>query len=148
MAFTSSAESASASAAVMKSQAISSSFMNWFWDLASDDLSRRLYAGTMIVKHVQTTSAASSDHEPTLSADGEYALKRLIRGVSSSRDSARQGFSSCLCQFYKTFPFIESNKIILLIEESTKVPPPFSLPPPLILCHPSLPHFYVSQMVR
>jgi DNA polymerase phi len=102
--------------------------MNWFWDLASDDLSRRLYAGTMIIKHVQTTTAtataSASNNELTLSSDGEYALKRLIRGVSSSRDSARQGFSSCLCQFYQTFPFIESSKIISLIEESTKVSPP------------------------
>jgi hypothetical protein len=97
----------------------SSSFMNWFWDLASDDQTKRLYAGTMIIKHITSSTPASASE--SLSTDGEYALKRLIRGISSSRDSARQGFSACLCQLYIAFPGIEMNKIISLIEESTKV---------------------------
>jgi hypothetical protein len=114
------ATSSSTSPAASASTLPSSSFMNWFWDLASDDHTKRLYAGTMIIKHIVSSSTSSSAPE-SLSSDGEYALKRLIRGVSSSRDSARQGFSSCLCQLYVAFPLIEMNKIISLIEDSTKV---------------------------
>jgi DNA polymerase phi len=96
----------------------SSKFMNWFWDLASDEDARRCMAGTMIIKYVIETQ---QDCENTLSTDASYTLKRLVRGLSSSRDSARQGFSACLCQFLKTFPQIDTQELFAMIDENTKV---------------------------
>lgn len=39
-------------------------------------------------------------------ADGDsaYAVKRLVRGMCSSRESARQGFASCLAQVLTVLP--------------------------------------------
>lgn len=49
----------------------------------------------MIVRHV-----AKSD----VGGDSTYAVKRLIRGVCSSRDAARQGFASCLAEVLQVLP--------------------------------------------
>lgn len=48
----------------------------------------------MIVKHV----ASNPD------GDAAYAVKRLVRGMCSSRESARQGFASCLVQVLSVLP--------------------------------------------
>lgn len=47
----------------------------------------------MIVRHVSNPDG-----------DAEYAVKRLVRGMCSSRDSARQGFASCLAQVLAVLP--------------------------------------------
>jgi DNA polymerase phi len=94
-------------------------FMNWFWDLASDEATVRAQAGTMIVKFLQQ----SQQHQATACADLEYGLKRLVRGLSSSRLSARQGFAACLCEVLGTFGpnLVPSSEILRLIDESTQV---------------------------
>lgn len=94
--------------------------MNWFWDLASDDDSRRCIAASMIVKYVAETQK-KVETANTMSVDGDYTLKRLVRGLSSSRDSARQGFSACLCQFLAVFPNVDITEVLNLLDETTKV---------------------------
>ena len=64
------------------------------------------------------------------SADGQYALKRLTRGVCSSRDFARPGFSSALAALIAVL--LEGsdretlqkkrNAILSLVLECTTVP--------------------------
>lgn len=98
----------------------SSKFMNWFWDLASDDDSRRCIAATMIVKYV-IEAQKKTDDSNSISVDGDYTLKRLVRGLSSSRDSARQGFSACLCQFLKVFTCVDTEKVMQQLDDTTKV---------------------------
>ena len=98
----------------------SSKFMNWFWDLASDDDNKRSIPATMILKYVAETQKRV-DTPNTMSVDFEYTLKRLIRGLSSSRDSARQGFSACLCQFLKVFRFVELTQVMEILDDTTKV---------------------------
>lgn len=46
----------------------------------------------MIVRHVSS------------GGDAGYAVKRLVRGMCSSRESARQGFASCLAQVLSVLP--------------------------------------------
>lgn len=53
----------------------------------------RVSAAAMIVRHVSNPDG-----------DAEYAVKRLVRGMCSSRDSARQGFASCLAQVLAVLP--------------------------------------------
>ena len=109
-----------------------SKFINWFWDLSSDDNLRRSYAGTMIIKFIQEKEQEKEFEVKNevknevkslkgLSSNGVYTLERLIRGISSSRDSSRQGFSACLCQFLSTFSYLDIESVITLIDESTKV---------------------------
>ena len=58
-----------------------------FWDLASIDKHKRLTAATSLV--VVLTEADAG--EPASSDLMSYAVRRLVRGLSSSRDGARQG---------------------------------------------------------
>lgn len=49
----------------------------------------------MIVRHVSDGDGAG---------DAEYAVRRLVRGMCSSREAARQGFASCLAQALTVLP--------------------------------------------
>ena len=97
-----------------------SKFLNSFWDLASDEPRARLQATKRIILHVNEMQKKNDD-ETVLSADGEYAFQRLVRGLSSSRDSARQGFSACLCQFLVSFPVVEVSTVTQMINDNTRV---------------------------
>lgn len=85
-------------------------FLQCFWDLASDDTSKRVSASVRIVEFVGKN----------LDAERDYALKRLIKGLGSSRDSARQGFATCLCEFLQ-LPGVEVVKTLELLDDTTKV---------------------------
>ena len=37
--------------------------------------------------------------------DVAYCLKRLLRGLNSSRDGARQGFAACLTELFDKYSF-------------------------------------------
>lgn len=97
-----------------------SKFLNSFWDLASDDARARCLATKRIIMHVNEMQKKSED-EGVICSDGDYAIQRLVRGLSSSRDSARQGFSACLCQFLVSFPFVEVDNVMKMINDNTRV---------------------------
>lgn len=93
-----------------------------FGDLASDNASARAKAGTVIVKYLIHTQGGVLDAAPSaLCADLMYSLRRLVRGLSSSRQSARQGFAACLSELLLVFDFISYDQIIDLIDETTKI---------------------------
>lgn len=50
------------------------SFLNCFWELASDDTEKRLAAASQIISHVKGQGQEGNGH-----ADIEYTLKRLVR---------------------------------------------------------------------
>ncbi|CAM9374006.1 unnamed protein product, partial [Laminaria digitata] len=79
-----------------------SKFMQGFWDLASVDVPVRVGAAAMIVRHVSG------------GGDAGYAVKRLVRGMCSSRESARQGFASCLAQVLSVLPEDEPSTAAVL----------------------------------
>jgi DNA polymerase phi len=56
-----------------------------------------------------------------LANDTEYALKRLVRGLGSSRESARQGFSACLCEVLNILPQVRVIDVLSVLDENTKV---------------------------
>ena len=92
-----------------------SAFLNLFWDLASDERSKRLSAANQIILHIQTCEAQGS------SVDTEYTLKRLVRGLGSSRESARHGFVTCLSELLVTVRAIEVTNTLQLIDEHTQI---------------------------
>ncbi len=76
-------------------------FLQLFTDLASMDLKTRTTAGTELLKTVidkqtefEKAESKSGDHCPEL----QYTVKRLCKGLASSRDGARQGFATVLTE--------------------------------------------------
>ena len=85
-------------------------FLQCFWDLASDDSVTRIAASAQLVAFVKNN----------LDAEREYGLKRLVKGLASSRDSARQGFAACLCE-YLQLPGVEVSHVLEILDETTPV---------------------------
>ncbi|CAM9543701.1 unnamed protein product, partial [Chrysoparadoxa australica] len=69
-------------------------FMQAFWSLSSSDTAVRLGAAVTIVEYIQNPETPAKDLD--------YTLKRLVRGICSSRECARQGFASCLSECLTT----------------------------------------------
>jgi DNA polymerase phi len=86
-----------------------SAFLNCFWDLASDEKEKRVVAAEQIIAHVKNAGA-----------DTEYTLKRLVKGLGSSRESARHGFVTCLSELLITVD-IQIGSTLTLIDENTKI---------------------------
>ena len=102
-----------------------SKFLSWFYELASNDRPRRLSANRDIILHViaaetEATGDLARTRENGMAVDTNYTLKRLIRGLSSSRECARQGFATCLSDLMG-IPAVPLDLALTLIEESTKV---------------------------
>ncbi len=80
-----------------------------FWELASADEKKRLAAAEELV--------ASVNDAETL----EYSLKRLVRGLPSSRDAARLGFSLALTQLLSSkSTTLSINSVIDLLIQFTQ----------------------------
>lgn len=78
-----------------------SPFLQTFWDLAAVDLQTREEAAAQLVKHLKgQTEPGNKSGFPGWSMDMVYTVTRLCRGICSSHDCARQGFSLAL-----TYPF-------------------------------------------
>ena len=90
-------------------------FLTLFWDLASDERDKRLVAAQEIIAHIK------SSEEQGIKVDTDYTLKRLVRGLGSSRESARQGFVTCLCELLEVVKTIDIPTTLTLIDEHTKV---------------------------
>ncbi len=99
-----------------------SKFLSLFWDLASEDHPKRLAAASNIVAHVEACEVTeqSTDASSKMASDTEYTLKRLVRGLGSSREAARQGFATCLCEIIK-FPTISITDALKIIDDCTQV---------------------------
>ena len=97
-------------------------FLSWFWDLASDESELRLSAAEGILSHVELSivNQKGLNDDGTMVIDLDYALKRLIRGLSSSRDSARHGFATCLSALLAS-GHVTLQVALPLIDESTHI---------------------------
>lgn len=51
----------------------------------------------------------------------QYALRRLVRGVASSRESARQGFAMALASVLEALPLVRVDYVLKLIKKSLEV---------------------------
>ena len=100
-------------------------------NIASDDAESRAKAGSMVARFLRQTQASHlssqessgslSDADSLLCPDLSYTVKRLVRGLSSSRQSARQGFAACLAEILLLFKEVSTATVMTLIEDSTKV---------------------------
>lgn len=106
----------------MEHQAKNKAFLAYFWDLAVDDQSKRLSASQGILEYVANSIKVQKgmNEEGTMTIDLDYAVKRLVRGLSSSRDSARHGFATCLSKLLST-RCVDAATVLAIMEDSTKV---------------------------
>ncbi|CAK4152252.1 unnamed protein product [Aphanomyces euteiches] len=81
-------------------------FLKVFWDLAELNVETRVAAVDSIIAHL--TQANDSD-------ELSYTLKRLVRGLASSRDAARQGFSTALTALLHHFPSLSVESVLDLV---------------------------------
>ena len=73
-----------------------SPFLQVFWDLSAVDIKVRENAAEQLLKHLKKQTPDNQDGFPRWSVDMVYTIKRLCRGICSSHDCARQGFSLAL----------------------------------------------------
>ncbi|GAA5900230.1 DNA-directed DNA polymerase [Sporobolomyces salmoneus] len=81
--------------------------------LASHDQTTRLDASYNLLNSLPLPTPPPND------ADTPYALKRLLAGLASSNESARQGFAVALTQLLATLPDEQASKVLPQFEEST-----------------------------
>ncbi|TMW69360.1 hypothetical protein Poli38472_001516 [Pythium oligandrum] len=77
-------------------------FLKLFWTLAESDVAARTTAAAQLIAQLQHLQQ-QKDSTP-FDDDVQYTLKRLVRGLASSRDAARQGFSAALSALLAAFP--------------------------------------------
>lgn len=91
-----------------------SEFKQFYWDLASDDKEVRIKAVSGVVLHLQARTAAERDEYVN------YSIDRLVKGLASNRESARQGFVVTLCEQQTLFP-VPVPHILELIDQHLMV---------------------------
>ncbi|EDQ88378.1 uncharacterized protein MONBRDRAFT_9230 [Monosiga brevicollis MX1] len=114
--------------------------MSCFWDLADLAVSTRLNAAARLLAILvdsQKGLAAASDGPdaqtaddetesifagPAISEDLRYSLKRLIRGLASSRKGARQGFAAALHILLQQFAdIVRPQDILSLLQQTSTI---------------------------
>ncbi|XP_033746905.1 myb-binding protein 1A-like protein [Pecten maximus] len=85
--------------------------MKYFWRLAEPDENCTVKNTRLLLKKLE---ASQKDYD-SVGKDLKYTLRRLIKGVSSNRKCARQGFSVALCQILRKFTVISTEKVLALV---------------------------------
>jgi hypothetical protein len=91
-------------------------FLQLFWDLTKTDATLRREAAAELITQLSGQNRDKLD----------YTLSRLIKGASSSRDAARQGFSTVLTELLILEKSITVEKVLKILHDSTKVASLFS----------------------
>ncbi|KAK3731456.1 hypothetical protein QZH41_013647 [Actinostola sp. cb2023] len=102
----------------------SESVLSHYWDLASTNEDVRVKAACGLVNSLieaQNQHVKESDNEDTLCADLDYSLKRLSKGLASSRKGARQGFAAALAEILHQFECVHTEQVMELLEKSLQV---------------------------
>jgi DNA polymerase phi len=117
-----------------------SDILPFFWDLASLDEEKRIKAAEQLLTRLtEVQQQHRNDIEDVIWKDllkGEqteeileklcakdvlYTLKRLIRGLSSSRKAARQGFALAFTELLRILEFIHIKLLIDMIMKATEI---------------------------
>eukprot|EP00301_Raphidiophrys_heterophryoidea_P028114 c9991_g1_i1.p1 GENE.c9991_g1_i1~~c9991_g1_i1.p1 ORF type:complete len:684 (+),score=167.43 c9991_g1_i1:45-2096(+) len=107
---------------------MSSDVLELFWDLSSVDKAQRVTAASTLVSKLKEHQDLhrKGKEDGALSKNLSYALKRLTRGLCSSRLCSRQGFCLALSEILATFDEIgirgvwETAKEVTTVTHSTR----------------------------
>lgn len=72
-------------------------------------------------RHRLTTLRVHIQEQGTLSDELTYCLRRLVRGLASSRQGARQGFALVLTELMRAFEEVEVQNVLDIMEETMAV---------------------------
>lgn len=107
--------------------------LNYFWKLSDDDKAVRFEAVSGLIKHIESSQATflssistsenknsekilslydSGSLSSTCCADLTYTIKRLLKGLASSRDRSRLGFMLALISVYHCFAHLLDAEVI------------------------------------
>ena len=97
-------------------------FLPLFWELAAVEDARRLAAAKSLEARTFTAQAelgpvdagADARLEDVVSAEVLYTIKRLVRGLPSSRDAAREGFALALTVVVSAVPAVTLSHLLEL----------------------------------
>jgi DNA polymerase phi len=111
-----------------------------FWDLSSADGARRHAAALQLTKALRLAHktaeaagelpAAGDDLQKAgalrsdggaLSVEVTYAVRRLVKGLASSREGSREGFALGLCLLLRSFPEIDGERLLVMMIDSLPV---------------------------
>jgi len=87
-----------------------------FWALADINASKRVQAAKELIISLR----AVADQSPE-SQEMTYCLKRLVRGLASSREGARQGFAMALTEVLHTFHYVPVSTVLDLMQNNLVV---------------------------
>ena len=95
----------------------SAPILKLFWDLASPKAELRLEASASLVEIL--TEAQDAHGQSSACGDLSYTVRRLVRGLASSRDGARQGFGASLIEVLRAFGHIvDLDALLALMHDS------------------------------
>ncbi|KAG7516476.1 myb-binding protein 1A [Solea senegalensis] len=83
-------------------------FLDFFWDLAKPDQEIRVKAVESLIQYLKTNNKAD---------EHDYTIKRLVDGLSHTRETARPGFSLALGHVLSAFEDISLQSILDRIKE-------------------------------
>eukprot|EP00211_Chloroparvula_japonica_P012375 CAMPEP_0119148006 /NCGR_PEP_ID=MMETSP1310-20130426/41206_1 /TAXON_ID=464262 /ORGANISM="Genus nov. species nov., Strain RCC2339" /LENGTH=134 /DNA_ID=CAMNT_0007140009 /DNA_START=123 /DNA_END=524 /DNA_ORIENTATION=- len=115
-------------------------FMDLFWKLPSVEVEKRQTAFCQLLQHLlneqkrfesespldttkfqvweeslSTTDGQPNQPNPFVASDVNYAQKRLINGVVSSNECARQGFGAALTEMMARIPAVSGTHVLRML---------------------------------
>ncbi|XP_032218016.2 myb-binding protein 1A-like protein isoform X2 [Nematostella vectensis] len=99
--------------------------LSFYWELASTNEPTRLEAAKELVEYLsvaqQTHVQEDINSETDLCPELKYSLKRLTKGLASSRKGARQGFAMVLAEILHHFDIIAPEDVIKMLADNLQV---------------------------
>eukprot|EP01134_Creolimax_fragrantissima_P002139 CFRG2139T1 len=95
--------------------------LSFFWDLASVDNNSRVVSAHGLINALSDAQAAIEGSDVVVCGELDYCVKRLVRGVASSRLAARQGFVVALTEVLMSFPVIKISDVMKQMDVSLAV---------------------------
>ncbi|KAL3135482.1 hypothetical protein ABBQ38_005962 [Trebouxia sp. C0009 RCD-2024] len=103
-------DAVNATEASINARDVGEQVLKYFWDLASLDENARSTAAEGLVAELKASQAnldssnATNSKQPSQSPSLVYGLKRLVRGLGSGRQGARQGYALALGKLLSDVP--------------------------------------------
>ncbi|XP_063396330.1 myb-binding protein 1A-like isoform X3 [Mytilus trossulus] len=104
----------------IKALKIDKQILDKFWTLSESSSAEIIKATDQLVVLLKIKQKRNTENE--LSQELEYSVKRLVKGLASSRETARQGFSVALCQILRKFDVVTVEEFLNLISKHLKLP--------------------------
>ena len=102
---------------------MSAKVLSFFWELAALDVDRRVKAAASLIAALKIAQAEfEGSTGGALCPDLSYAVRRLVRGLASPRDGARQGFGAALIELLGAFDEVTPEEVLEQVSEPSTQP--------------------------